>query len=256
MDDQRFDLITKILGGSVHRRAGLRGVVAVAVAALSGSQTLTGAAATKSHLRRVSAQGPCGNGGAKANACKKDNDCCTSFCDKKKGRCRCRKLGEPCTISDNCCATFGQPMICQNTICATVGTVPPPPVCPGLEQTCDTAFGTACCPTVNPNVLCAGFFSPTCQDCTQAPTAAGAFCQDPNGNRCCGGSAFCFPGVRFPSGTPDCFTDNMNPCVACTTDASCTDPDFPVCMQIETGAICCPGPPQPAAVCTALCPTG
>src|SRR4051794_26425320 len=51
----------------------------------------------------------------------------------------------------------------------------PGPTCPGLNEPCTTQLGTACCPDIDPNIVCAGGFlgtlDPICQDCSKKPIA-------------------------------------------------------------------------------------
>ena len=123
MDPVRFDRLAKSLSISGTRRGALGGLLGGTLALLG----LSNAAAKK--RRKASAEGPCGDGSGKANACRKHKDCCTRFCDRKKGRCRCKTLGQGCKKDRTCCASFGQPMTCQNRTCQMVqtGQVPPPP---------------------------------------------------------------------------------------------------------------------------------
>ena len=69
------------------------------------------ARATARKRRRVTAEGPYGNGRAKANACAKDNDCCTSLYKQAKGRRRCKKLGQGCRDDRSSHATVGWPTV-------------------------------------------------------------------------------------------------------------------------------------------------
>jgi len=78
---------------------------------------------------------------------------------------------------------------------------------------------------IDPNVVCAGGLNPNriCQDCTQAPTAAGAFCQATPGTQCCGGDPACFVGIRVEDNQPACLSTGAcrpenDPC---TTNADC-----------------------------------
>src|SRR5215218_5302102 len=103
MDPVRFDTLTKSFSTSRTRRGALGGLLAGTLSLLGLADA---AAKTRRHAR---AEGPCGNGSGKANACTKDKDCCTRFCDKRKGRCRCKQLGQGCTEDRNCCASAGQP---------------------------------------------------------------------------------------------------------------------------------------------------
>jgi hypothetical protein len=140
VESTRFDQLTKTVGSAASRRATLRAVLG-ALLSFTSVDELT------SKGRGVRAAGPCGNGSAKANACEKDKDCCTHFC--KKGRCRCKKLGQGCKKNRNCCAGFEQPMTCQNGTCQSAQTAtppPPPPLCEALGSTlCNPSSGSPGC---------------------------------------------------------------------------------------------------------------
>jgi hypothetical protein len=122
VDAHGFARLAKI----VFARGTRRGTVA---ALLGGALSLLGIADSgapdavarkKARTRRrasrhVIIQGPCGDGGPRHNACKHDGQCCTGSCRKR--RCRCRRLGQPCTEDRHCCPSH-QGMICQNGSCA------------------------------------------------------------------------------------------------------------------------------------------
>ena len=55
----------------------------------------------------------------------------------RKGRCRCKQLGQDCTEDRNCCAQVGKPVTCQQGTCATVSSGPPRTPCSGLKPTDD-----------------------------------------------------------------------------------------------------------------------
>ena len=116
MDRERFDAMACALGAPLGRRAGLGALLAAAtVAAAAGLAPDAGA-------RRAAVQGPCGDGGVKANKCNKNADCCAgSYCDRShtpkgaKGRCRQRRNPTPscvatgeagCTADADCCDEF------------------------------------------------------------------------------------------------------------------------------------------------------
>lgn len=220
MDSTQFDRLTQWVGAGNRRQ--VLGSALGGAAALLGLTSLPEVAAK----RRVQSEGPCGNGGIKDNRCKRNGQCCTGVCDKKKGkkpygRCRCRQLTQSCQEDRNCCATAGQPMSCVAGTCQTEVT------CPELGEPCTTAAGTACCPESDPNVVCAGGLNPTdrvCQDCTQAPTTAGAYCQATPGIQCCDGNPSCFVGIRVEDGLPTCYSNGVCrnlPTAPCVTDADC-----------------------------------
>ncbi|MFM9107944.1 MAG: hypothetical protein ACKOWF_14745 [Chloroflexota bacterium] len=138
MSTRLVDLVAQALGGSANRRDGLRAAAAAVAAALT--RQAAGAAP------RPGAEGPCGNGSQRDNACTRDADCCTGVCilpgkdaaasgtggnrrgkgkhnrgkGKGKGkhrapagRCRCLTAGRACADSRNCCPGLG----CANGTC-------------------------------------------------------------------------------------------------------------------------------------------
>jgi hypothetical protein len=71
------------------------------------------------------AAGPCGNGSATANRCKKNADCCTGMCRTqpgKVGRCRCLERGAACTANRNCCGDLA----CKQGVCSRSAPTPTP----------------------------------------------------------------------------------------------------------------------------------
>ncbi|MFM9107860.1 MAG: hypothetical protein ACKOWF_14300 [Chloroflexota bacterium] len=121
MEQERFDRIARLVGGSVTRRAGIAAGLS-ALGSMLGRATGEGPApaagaaarsragkAAKSGKRRVHREGPCGDGSRKDNVCTKNGQCCTGYCLKKlnnrdgKGRCRCIRKGKPCNPSQTCC---------------------------------------------------------------------------------------------------------------------------------------------------------
>ena len=209
MDSARFDTLTKSLSTPGTRRGALGGL-------LAGTFSLLGLAdGAAKNRRRVSAEGPCGDGSGKANSCEKDKDCCTRVC--KHGRCRCKKLGEGCKDDRNCCASFGQPMRCQSGSCQT--DVPPPP--PTLPS---------CAVGQKP---CADGCIPTNHCCTDEDCAA-----QPN---CCGGAC----GMTECSGA--CYANGAlcGGCAICPTNHRCRDfgPDYGMlCAPIGGGPVIPPTP--------------
>jgi hypothetical protein len=135
--------------------------------------------------------------------------------------------------------------------------------CPGLGQSCTAGQGTPCCPDIDPNVECAGWFSRRCQDCRQAPSAEGVLCKASPGNQCCGGSAGCYVGVRVQDRSLVCVTTGI--CVSdpgCTHDFTaggcpvgerCCSGDRPVCIENDPDGPCCPTT-RGGTLCNPLCP--
>ncbi|MCA9878721.1 MAG: pentapeptide repeat-containing protein, partial [Thermomicrobiales bacterium] len=105
----------------------------------------------------VAAAGPCGDGSAKQNRCKRHRQCCTGYCHRKKrkrkGRCECRKLNQPCRDDQSCCDSVGQPMRCVSGTCQQLSTTPPPETCVPLGSAC-AADGPACCTDVGADAAC------------------------------------------------------------------------------------------------------
>jgi hypothetical protein len=106
MDHATFDRIARMLGAATSRRAGIG---AAAAAMIAGAASAGGIAAAG---RRVSGEGPCGDGAQRDNVCTRNADCCTGVCMKnpagkrKKGRCRCYHRGERCAANRNCCGSL------------------------------------------------------------------------------------------------------------------------------------------------------
>jgi hypothetical protein len=131
----------------------------------------------------------------------------------------------------------------------------PAPICQELQKACTTNAGTECCPSVDPNVVCAGGLNPskTCQDCTAAPTAAGAYCQDSPGNQCCGGKPGSFVGVRVEDNQPACYStgtcrsSNQDPGKQCSTDADCGGSKQ--CVKGASNCGCSAGPGEEPTFC-------
>ena len=193
--------------------------------------------------RKAAAEGPCGNGSAKANECSKDKDCCTRVCDKKKGRCRCQKLGRGCTEDRNCCANFGQPMTCQNGACQTLETfASDPPSPPSPSSPSSPPSSPLPCQPESPAQTCNGTCGSVANNCG-APVDCGPcaceprcpFCQT-----CDAGTGQCVP-------NPDEVGDPCGECRACAEDGQCTVvadgiacDDGNACTQTDTcqGGVC------------------
>jgi hypothetical protein len=173
----------------------------------------------KKHGDKATAQGPCGDGGARANTCKRDGQCCTGYCDKKNDRCRCKKLNESCTEDRNCCATSGQPMTCQSGTCQTVPGAPPPtPVQPTQESP-----PPGCTPTCEPNVCGSG--APDgcgsvmdCGGCAGGQACVANVCITCTTHSQCGAGVLCHDGVCH-SCTVSCPSGNPAACGAALQEA-------------------------------------
>src|SRR4051794_24588029 len=149
MDVRDFDRVTRLIGSSFERRAGLRGLVAMAVGALTGSAAFAVLPATteaKAHRRRVQAAAciptgkPCPSkkprghnkhGKARILSC---NRCCQKHTAVVNGevRCACQPNGQPCRQTTECCLG-----VCTNGACiATTPSLPPPPPPPPPAARC------------------------------------------------------------------------------------------------------------------------
>lgn len=126
MDSRQFDALTRALGTSGTRRA-LSAQLGSAVGWLTISPDVPGVAVARKNKKqnknkkrrqkgKVRVEGPCGNGSGKANRCKRNSQCCTNHCDKKKGRCRCLKAGQACD-SDRLCCPGRTGRSCQGGTC-------------------------------------------------------------------------------------------------------------------------------------------
>jgi hypothetical protein len=191
MDADRFDCLTRTLITPGTRRGALGALMGGPLGLLGLAETHAArkrrrrqeqrrrddakAKTQAKHTKqrdKATAQGPCGNGSAKANTCTRHGQCCTGFCDKRKDRCRCKKLGASCTEDRNCCASLGQPMTCQNGACQAVASPPSPPPPPPpvtaecqpepASQTCGGRCGIVLDNCGNP-IDCGG--CPICQSC-------------------------------------------------------------------------------------------
>jgi hypothetical protein len=92
MDDTRFDWLTRALG----RRGLLASALALAAGGPVGSDPLL---AGKSPAA-------CPKRGA-GTRCRKNGQCCSGHCQRKKGKrkgkCRCSRLQQPCAVNADCC---------------------------------------------------------------------------------------------------------------------------------------------------------
>lgn len=147
MDNERFDRLARLICSGSRRQ--------VMSAGLVGAATLVGLApapGARAKRKAVQAEGPCGDGSARQNRCKRHNQCCTGFCRRRKhrrrGRCRCRKLNQPCRDNQSCCTRNGRPMSCVGGTCQVA------PACVPLGSAC-TEGGAACCTDPGADATCA-----------------------------------------------------------------------------------------------------
>ena len=161
MDRDSFDRIARRFAGAATRRDGLKAVLS-AIAGIgtgigigangleapeaeaaksgnakkdSGSLKKDPGAGKKRRGKKPSGghpttEGACGNGKRKDNICTQDSDCCTGICNTgtgkynkdRKGRCRCMKRNQPCSVDSNCCNT----LTCYQGRCGTRNPGPTP----------------------------------------------------------------------------------------------------------------------------------
>ena len=260
MDDRRFDDLTRSFSSAASRRRLLSTLASGLVALVAAGRADSDETLAKKR-RRVTAQGPCGDGGPKDNECERNKQCCTGIC--KRGRCRCKRLGTECSEDRNCCATFGQPMSCQNRICQTVQSIqappsppppdsaPPPPTTQapspaecGVCGPCQICVGTTCqpCPGCCSGGVCVAS-CPICQACV------GGQCVAANEGQVCGTQSEARGGaIRCCNGTcpdPDCIPGGPStiPCgstIPCD-QGNCCAQNGAICMSDST-CFCLPGP--------------
>ncbi|MFM9108335.1 MAG: hypothetical protein ACKOWF_16740, partial [Chloroflexota bacterium] len=258
MDGLRFDRIARLVGATASRRAGL----AAAVGALLAGGAAPGALALESGAPET--QGPCGNGSAKANRCRRNSDCCTRFCDRKKRKCRCLQTGKRCREDRECCNKLtcsggicvrGKPCTpdscpdgcCIGDICRA-GNVSD--ICGSGGETCvscrkgETCRNQTCkaCPGCITGENCNGGDSAsacgsdgeTCVVCSGATdTCANGGCTCGGGPACSGGTPYCVGGVcRECAGDANCPATEYCVSGSCQTcPQPCTDPLYPYCVQ-------------------------
>ena len=179
MDGRRFDTLARTLSASGTRRSALAALLAGTLGLVGLSQPAAG------RKRRggggVTIEGPCGDGSGPANACDRHSDCCTGICQRtgrgKPKRCRCRRQGQDCTETINCCQG-SQDLVCDG------GTCQPP---------CASDSGaTGCCDGVTCQIgqydAC-GTAGGTCSNCAAASglncTPTPSRCQCQPGRGCC-----------------------------------------------------------------------
>jgi hypothetical protein len=266
MDAQRFDTLTKTLSASGSRRGALAALLAGTLGLLGLPETTAGRMKQRHRQRheqgrntdqdKAAAEGPCGNGSGKANACTRHRQCCTGYCDKKRGRCRCRGLGKSCRESRNCCTTHGQPMTCQGGRCQTVCT--PTSGCPAC-QTCqagscvpvadgDCCAGGLCvggtCAQRATLAMCDGRCDSADLPATVACTGAGPAVRCPSCDGGCAANGCADGGARLQTPAGESFycvtsvAPTSSPCQACPAGSPIPCP--PTCTT--PGALCTPCP--------------
>ncbi|MFM9105420.1 MAG: hypothetical protein ACKOWF_01820 [Chloroflexota bacterium] len=174
MDRSEFDQIARLLGGAASRRAGLKAAFAALVGGAGGLAAGAQAEAKpRSRGEREEERSeadaekrPCGPK-PKDNRCRKDRDCCTNYCVRKKkkqgkgkrsiGRCRCVKVGRKCKSGQKCCGGT----VCQTGICT-----PRQPGCKADGAACSA--NAECCA----NSYCDGAACAPKTVCTVCPTCA------------------------------------------------------------------------------------
>ncbi len=135
MDQQSFDRMARALGSAVSRRSGVRAALGAAFALAAARSDAATRAKPRREARHPKPEGPCGDGTKQDNACTRDKQCCTGYCEKDvaskdgKGRCRCIRRGSPCKPSQTCCGGT----VCDGGVCQR----PPKPVPTG--HACDPA---------------------------------------------------------------------------------------------------------------------
>ena len=98
MDGSRFDTLARSLSSTGTRRGAFGTLLAGTLGLLGLTETAAehrqhphqshrrnDAKTSAKKRRNVTAEGPCGNGRAKDNACERHAQRCTGYCDKKKG---------------------------------------------------------------------------------------------------------------------------------------------------------------------------
>jgi hypothetical protein len=223
MDTDHFDRLTKTLSTTGTRRG--------ALALLSGSLSLLGLPQTAQGRKRrggrdVTIQGPCGDGSGPANTCDRPGDCCTGICERsqpdKPKRCRCRRQGQPCTKTRNCCQGAGQEQVCVGGTCqpgrCTAGSCPTGQVCQSDGTCACDATSCAECQTCGNTGACVADAAKLGQDCGQA----GQVCQQ-DGTCACGANS-CGACQSCDSGSGACMANasqNGQACGAGGDDSFC-----------------------------------
>jgi len=289
MDPVRFDTLAKTLSATGTRRGALAALLSGALSLLGVPQGVQG------RKRRggggVTIEGPCGDGSGPDNACTRDRDCCTRICNLK--RCRCRRQGEPCIETRNCCQGATGGLVCSNegtcqTRCAGV-------TCTPLDEcheagTCDPATGTCSNPEKAPNTPCGSgghCCGGSCEDvdccnddgCDPGLVCNGGTCQPPCpaggcASGCCNGTS-CQEGTSKTACGQDgvtCVTCGSDAAVSCTGNGTCLRGDcleggcsgnHCVCRSLDGGGIGCVNEQSAnttcypgSAACAANCSSG
>ncbi|MGI9254929.1 MAG: hypothetical protein ACR2J8_14385, partial [Thermomicrobiales bacterium] len=219
MDQTTFDRLARLLGKATTRR---HGVLAILSAALGGGiNNPTGAlgaqprngqdtGAKPDRNRQLHAEGPCGDGGIKANRCKENGQCCTGVCKLKRkgkdGRCRCIERGRPCTADRNCCGSAP----CTAGVCGGGSQIPTGAPCKPGSDTC-----------VDPEASCKVY---------DGGDPAGRYCVLPRDGHCSTGSdcasRICLDGRCIGCSHPACYapcTPNVCPSCPYTTVQAAID---------------------------------
>ena len=175
MDGHEFDRLVQDVATGITRRRTLGVLVAGATALVSRHGQ--GKVAAGKRGKRVTTKARAATAASRTTVASGISQCCTGFCDRRKGkkpygRCRCKKAGQGCQEDRNCCATAGQPMTCQDSICVSTA---PPPGCSTDEAVCapnltNDANGGCCLQDV---ACCNGD-----ADCSDGQICASGCCQD------------------------------------------------------------------------------
>jgi hypothetical protein len=270
MDDRHFDRISRIVGSSIDRRTGLRGLGVLLASLLTGRLTVgpmhpdVARAASAHRKRRLRAETciptgkPCPakkprghdkHGKARKLSC---NRCCQKHTTVVDGQtqCACQPDGLPCQLITECCSG-----ICTNGVCGRTNPSPPSPPPPSPPPTPPPPP-----PPPPPNFLeICGIGYETCTNSTDGCCVAGQDCCLTPGtgiNGCCGVDYTCLePDLTFPDGrcNPPCddpnfplACTNQNGCCptthtfCCPNDGGCCSPEAPVCCP-ELNWCCSPG---------------
>jgi DNA-binding beta-propeller fold protein YncE len=270
MDRRDFDRIARLVGATASRR---RGFTMAVGALLTGRLAAAAAdAADAASFDGPTIEGPCGNGSAKANRCKRNNQCCTGHCDRKKGRCRCLQAGKSCTEDRECCnkltCSGGQcvpgkpctPSNCPDGCCVgdvcRAGNVSPMcgkngEICVECRkgETCRNQECKACSGCIEDDVCYGG-------DAVDACGEGGTNCKTCSGSTdtCSNGSCTCGGGVACSGATPWCVS---GVCQECASDANCPANEYCVTGVCQTCPQPCNDPLYPYCVqgACAMCRT-